>query len=346
MINQIFNGDALSELKKLSDKSIDCCVTSPPYFRLRDYEMDNQIGLEKTPQEYVERIVSVFSEVRRVLKDNGTLWINLGDSYNGSGKGGNEEMYQKKKLKKARNGKSTELNNLKQKDLIGIPWRVAFALQEDGWYLRQDIIWHKLNPMPESVSDRCTKSHEYIFLLSKTKKYFFDANAIKEPCVWDTGGLTEMRSNRAEFFHKAMPTAMKNGIRPKKKGPQTFGGEKARIRQQNGGDLRNGNRSDKNSQWGKMWDSESPTRNKRSVWSIATAPFKDSHFAVFPPDLIKPCILAGCPKQGIVLDPFMGAGTTALVARQYNRNYIGIELNPQYVEIAKRRLESSLGFFS
>lgn len=354
--NKIYNEDCLSGLKKLPDNSIDCCVTSPPYFGLRDYGTAEQIGLEETPEMFVAKLVEVFNEVKRVLKPTGTLWLNLGDSYwGGKGMNGNSKARNTAEERGAIQSKGTPLQNfraldgrhesIKPKDLVGIPWMVAFALRANGWYLRQDIIWNKPNPMPESVTDRCTKSHEYIFLLSKSKQYFYDAAAIEEPCVWDTGGLTEKRIDRAEENHKAMPTVLKNGIRPKKKGPQTFGGKKARDGQESGGDPRNGHRTDENSQWGKVWDNEKPTRNKRTVWTVATKPFREAHFATFPEELIYDCIKAGCPEGGIVLDPFMGAGTTGLVARKLNRNFVGIELNPEYIEIAESRLSKELGMF-
>ena len=350
-INKIYNLPCLEMLIKLPDNSIDCCVTSPPYYGLRDYGHDGQIGLEATPELYVEKMVAVFREVRRVLKDDGTLWLNLGDSYWG-GKGQSSQAWSTEHTDRGViQGKQHQISGkgetrptdrkheyIKPKDLIGIPWMVAFALRADGWYLRQDIIWHKPNPMPESVTDRCTKAHEYIFLMSKSARYYYDADAIAERCVWDEGGMTEARVDRAEEHHKAMPNGYKNGIRPKKKGPQTFGGAKARSHQANGGDPRNGNRTDENSQWGKVWDSDKPTRNKRSVWTVTTKPFSEAHFATFPEDLIVPCIKAGCPEGGIVLDPFMGAGTTALVAHKLNRNYIGSEINPDYCKIAEKRL--------
>lgn len=349
-LNTIYNSDCLAGLKQLPDACINCCVTSPPYFGLRDYGHDGQIGLEETPEKYVQKLVELFREVKRVLKDDGTLWLNLGDSYATTGKNRTPEQAN---AKSTLNGSQSPIlkqpskmsYGLKQKDLIGIPWMVAFALRSSGWYLRQDIIWNKPNPMPESVTDRCTKSHEYIFLLSKSKQYFYDAAAIEEPCVWDTGGLTEKRIDRAEENHKAMPTVLKNGIRPKKKGPQTFGGKKARDGQDNGGDPRNGHRTDENSQWGKVLDNDKPTRNKRTVWTVATKPFKEAHFATFPEDLIIDCIKAGCHENGIVLDPFMGAGTTALVSRKLNRNYLGFELNPEYISIAQKRLQNQLGMF-
>lgn len=345
-VNKIIEGNCLDVLKTLPDNSIDCCVTSPPYFGLRDYGKVGQLGMERTPELFAEAMTNVFSEVKRILKKDGTLWLNLGDSYCGGGQGHGGSTNTKQKTNKGSLKPPFRIpEGMKAKDLIGIPWMVAFALRANGWYLRQDIIWNKPNPMPESVTDRCTKSHEYIFLLSKSKQYFYDAAAIEEPCVWDTGGMTEKRVDRAEENHKAMPTVLKNGIRPKKKGPQTFGGKKARDGQAGGGDPRNGHRTDENSQWGKVWDNEKPTRNKRTVWTVATKPFREAHFATFPEELIYDCIKAGCPEGGIVLDPFMGAGTTGLVARKLNRNFVGIELNPEYIEIAESRLSKELGMF-
>ena len=294
-MNKIFNENCLTGLKRLSDESVNCCVTSPPYWGLRDYgtaeweggdkncehkpkfkpsvsatvgndvkdigkiyykdickdcgaiRKDEQLGLEETPEKFVENLVTLFREVKRVLKKDGTVWLNLGDSY------GNE------------------------KQLSGIPWKVAFALQADGWYLRQDIIWHKPNPMPESVTDRCTKSHEYIFLLTKSSKYYYDADAIKEKSI--------------------------------------------------------------------SFVTINEKRNKRSVWTVNTKSCSDAHFAVYPQKLIEPCIKAGCPENGLVLDPFMGGGTTAIVARKLNRNYIGFELNDEYIKIAENRLYKELGMF-
>jgi DNA modification methylase len=295
----IFNGDALTILKTMPSDSVDCCVTSPPYFGLRDYGVDGQIGLEHTVDEYVDKLSEVFAEVNRVLKDDGTLWLNLGDSYAKQGMsglgdmgpsssitGGNQRYYPKIK-------KSIP-NGLKAKDLIGIPWRVAFRLQQDGWYLRQDIIWSKPNPMPESVTDRCTKSHEYIFLLSKSNKYHFDHVAIKEPAIYANKRKDQVKG---EFAAKGEPLPGQLPFRA--------------IRD---------------------------TRNKRTVWTVTTKPFKGAHFATFPKDLITPCILAGCPSGGVVLDPFFGAGTTGLVAMELGRDFIGIELNPEYIKLAENRL--------
>jgi DNA modification methylase len=306
MINEIKNIDCLQGLKELPDCSVNCCVTSPPYYGLRDYGHDGQIGLEETPELYVQKMTEVFREVRRVLKDDGTLWLNLGDSYNGVGQKNEQQAGSpKQKTNKGALCQSAKnIQGIKPKDLIGIPWMVAFALRADGWYLRQDIIWHKPNPMPESVTDRCTKSHEYIFLLSKSARYYYDADAIKEKMV----GAPHNPGN------KAKPDA---------------------------GHLRNDFGTDR---MDKVWGKDGMA-NKRSVWTVTTKPFSEAHFATFPEDLIVPCIKAGCPEGGIVLDPFMGAGTTAVVARKLNRNYTGFELNPDYIKIAGKRLYQELGMF-
>jgi DNA modification methylase len=285
-------------------------VTSPPYFGLRDYGHEGQMGLEPTPEEFVAELVSVFREVHRVLRDDGTLWLNLGDSYAGSGKGrwadGNSYATGKQATHKGTTeGKLIKAvtPDCKSKDLIGIPWMVAFALRADGWYLRQDIIWHKPNPMPESVTDRCTKSHEYIFLLSKSQQYYFDYEAIKEDGMIPAG--TKGAKGSAERQNQ-------KGVNSR---PPEY----------------------------KIYDGR---RNKRSVWTVNTKPFKGAHFATFPVDLIEPCILAGCLEGGTVLDPFGGAGTTGLVANNYNRNAILCELNPDYSEIANARITASNGMFS
>ena len=323
----ILHGDALETLRTLPGESVNCCVTSPPYWGLRDYGVSGQIGLEKTPEEYVARLVEVFREVRQVLRDDGTLWLNLGDSY-ASGKGtyynpgGGEDSLGKVRKEEGAHpldrGNVSDLHKsgLKPKDLVGIPWRVAFALQADGWWLRSDIIWHKPNPMPESVRDRPTKAHEHIFLLAKNKTYYYDQDAIKETavCGWngskfDVGKTGEHQLGRAQ---KVRPSALKGSFKGKTEAMADTGQNAFRA----------------------VVD----MRNKRDVWTVSTRPFKGAHFAVFPPDLIQPCILAGCPKDGIVLDPFFGAGTTGLVAVQEGRNYIGIELNSEYVEIAKARI--------
>lgn len=312
-MNKIFFGDCIQSLQKLPEKFVHTCVTSPPYFGLRDYGHEGQIGLEPTPDEFVAKLVAVFREVRRVLRDDGTLWLNLGDSYAGSwgnyggqnrGKpGGQREVTTgSQTTQRAYDGKekwrpptSNKLDGIKNKDLIGIPWRVAFALQADGWYLRQDIIWHKPNPMPESVTDRCTKAHEYIFLLSKSERYYFDHEAIKEPAV-TVGDTRHLRKDNTAEARTSPSGREKNG------------------------------------------QPQAETRNKRSVWTVPTKPYKGAHFATFPPDLITPCVLAGCPPEGIVLDPFMGSGTTATVAVTHGRQYVGCELNPEYGPLQEERI--------
>lgn len=313
MKTKILLGDCRETLKTLQDQSVHCCVTSPPYFGLRDYGHGGQIGLEQTPDQFVDELVSVFREVRRVLRDDGTLWLNLGDSYAGSGKGrwgdGNSYATGKQATSKGTTeGKLVKAitPDCKPKDLIGIPWMVAFALRADGWYLRQDIIWHKPNPMPESVRDRCTKAHEYIFLLSKSDRYFYDHGAAMEPVA----ASTVERLNQ--------PTLR-----------QQMGS--ARVPGKTNGNMKAVGRTDK--------------RNRRSVWSVATRPYKGAHFATFPPDLIEPCILAGCPEGGTVLDPFGGSGTTGMVAMNNNRNAILCELNSEYTNLACERIEKSSGIF-
>jgi DNA modification methylase len=305
---EIKQGDALSVLKTMPDQSINTCVTSPPYWGLRDYGVDGQLGLEPTPAEYVANLVEVFREVKRVLRDDGTLWLNLGDSY---ASGGMSNPSSKSTLGGGKDLGAADYsitrkvpNGLKSKDLVGIPWRVALALQADGWYLRSDIIWHKPNAMPESVTDRPTKAHEYIFLLSKSQKYYYDADSIKEP----SSDLEKSKKRYEKPFgeKKAEELLKTNQVHTRTIGMREFDGK----------------------------------RNKRTVWTVPTQPFPEAHFAVYPPALITPCILAGCPVGGTVLDPFAGSGTTLLVAIQHHRKAIGIELNPEYVEIAKRRLNS------
>lgn len=304
MTHRVLIGDCVASMRGLPDQSAHTCVTSPPYFGLRDYGMDGQIGLEDTPEAFVARLVEVFREVRRVLRDDGTLWLNLGDSYaggNGAGKWREGSARADGNVRgdgegsrRNRNGNGS-VEGVKPKDLIGIPWRVAFALQADGWYLRQDIIWHKPNPMPESVTDRCTKAHEYIFLLSKGPRYYFDAEAIKEPAIY-AGKRDSVKQK--EF---------------RGKGPIPGTGQSS-------------------------FRAITETRNRRSVWTVAAKPFKGAHFATFPPDLIEPCILAGAPFGGTVLDPFGGSGTTAGVAIRNGRNAILCELNPEYAALVDRRI--------
>ena len=277
------------------------CVTSPPYYGLRDYGgKEQQIGMEQSPEEYIAEMVKVFSSVRDVLADDGTLWVNIGDTYYNYRSDGN---YPKQTVAKTRQDLPTstpvrgnKLEGLKSKDLIGIPWMLAFALRADGWWLRQDIIWHKPNPMPESVRDRCTKSHEYIFLLSKSKNYKYDNEAIKEPVKQDWG----TRDRTEGKYHNEG-----TGLQP-------------------------------HSGLTKSYDK----KNKRSVWSVTNKPYKGAHFAVFPPDLIEPCILAGSNEGDVILDPFMGSGTTAMVAKKHNRHYIGCELNKDYASLQTDRIDS------
>ena len=359
---EILEGNCLDTLKQLPDECVNTCITSPPYWGLRDYgtatwiggdpncnhmrdskvnpngntdtghkamfdqenavgdaiyksecpkcgakRKDQQLGLEDTPDQFVENLVNVFREVRRVLKDDGTVWLNLGDSYHRSG---SDQPTQKGMLNTSGINEKygwdhkhkNKLINLKPKDLVGIPWKVAFALQADGWYLRQDIIWHKPNPMPESVKDRCTKSHEYIFLLSKNAHYYFDQEAIKEGTTTKDSTIR----NRDETKLNNTPG------RTRMEGLKT---------------------------------NEYETKNKRSVWTVTTKPYSEAHFATYPHDLIIPCIKAGCPENGTVLDPFGGSGTTDQVAAQLNRNAILCELNPEYIKIANQRLLDSLGMF-
>jgi DNA modification methylase len=301
---KVLIGDCIKSMRTLPDQSVNCCVTSPPYFGLRDYGQDGQIGLEATPDAFVAALVAVFCEVRRVLRDDGTVWVNLGDSYATGTKAerqpGNKSFGEgtSKAQGVARIGTP---EGLKTKDLIGIPWRVAFALQADGWYLRQDIIWHKPNPMPESVRDRCTKSHEYIFLLSKSPKYYYDHEAVKEPSVQDASKIGR-------------------GGAKSTRGDQGYSNASGSQRDHSGG-------------YG-----TGETRNRRSVWTVSTKPYAGAHFATFPPDLIEPCILAGCPEGGTVIDPFGGSGTTAGVAVANNRNAIMCELNPDYAGLIADRV--------
>jgi len=392
----ILHGDCIETMKEIRTGSVHCCVTSPPYFGLRDYgtgtweggdpecdhscggqvednkakgaiqtgvrqgcdaskcnkcgaiRIDKQIGLENTPDAFVSKMVEVFREVRRVLRDDGTVWLNLGDSYAGSwgnaggqnrGKGTQRPIAGKSITKDAdteRHGsfvpagaRGFKDNGIKPKDLIGIPWRVAFALQQDGWYLRQDIIWHKPNPMPESVTDRCTKAHEYIFLLSKSEKYYYDSDAIKEPSRQESiarmdRGVSDNHKNTngapGQTPHGLAKGRPHKNLRDKGQSVNSFHSERA------------------NGSSNKQYEN----RNKRSVWAVTTKPYSGANFATFPPDLITPCILAGCPKDGTVLDPFGGSGTTADVAREHGRLSILCELNVEYIELMKKRLQQGV----
>lgn len=328
---RILTGDCREVLRSIPDESVHCVVTSPPYWGLRDYGVAGQLGMEPSYLDHVEVMANLFDEVRRVLRKDGTLWLNYGDSYatsvNGrsaadtKAAGNDDRTFRDKPF-------STVQGVLKPKDLCGIPWRVAFALQEHGWYLRQDIIWSKPNPMPESIRDRCTKAHEYLFMLSKSSRYYYDADAIAEDAIYS--GLL----NQGE-----------NGF----KDPRSFNGKhKDGYRtsdKQRGHSRRHAGFNDR---WDAMEKAEqcSGKRNKRSVWTVATASFSEAHFATFPPALIEPCILAGCPEGGTVLDPFGGAGTTGLVADQLKRDAILIELNPQYVAMAERRIRGDAPLFA
>ena len=382
-LNTIYHGDSLQVLKTLPDESIDCCITSPPYWGLRDYgtakweggdekcnhllgtlasnkstllsnknrdgkmydtgmpfkqicgkcgavRIDNQLGLEKTPEEYTAKMVEIFREVKRVLKKEGVMFLNLGDTYSA-------QRWSNKPSTTGISGKQYDVliekeTCLPDKNLVGIPWRVAFALQADSWYLRQDIIWHKPNPMPESVTDRCTKAHEYIFLLAKSQKYYFDNKAIKEPAIY---GL-HSKENRPPGI-----------VRDRLYG---YNSKEATLRGRIVNQTKNGvTVCHPNGEHGDAQQSPKSIvdfRNKRSVWTIATKPYKGAHFATFPENLVMPCILAGCPKGGIVLDPFAGSGTTCAVAKRLGRNYIGIELNPAYIKLAEERIAKERTLFN
>lgn len=362
--NKIYEGNNLEILKTFEDESIDCCITSPPYYALRDYgtgtwvggdpncdhvigsfgsscsvgshkkmkelgmqapgnitksvcpkcgavRVDAQIGLEETPEEYIERLVEIFREVKRLLKDDGTLWVNIGDTYYGSG-GGRGTGYHDSRIDVLQScnkgfndmGNVPKITNkrddIKPKDLIGIPWMLAFALRADGWYLRQDIIWHKPNPMPESVKDRCTKSHEYIFLLTKSERYYFNHDAIQE----DADPLNASRYNSAFNIGKEQENFRPNGA-SNTPGMKEYTGK----------------------------------RNKRDVWTIIPSHYKGAHFATFPEELVYPMLTAGCKRGGVVLDPFMGSGTVAVVAKRNKFQYVGCELNPEYVKMANNRIK-------
>jgi site-specific DNA-methyltransferase (adenine-specific) len=395
--HQILIGDCIDMMRTLPDQSAQCCITSPPYFGLRDYGVDGQIGLEETPAEFICRLVEVFREVRRVLRDDGTAWVNMGDSYAGSwGAHGRDDMgvgistiSQRQVMASQRKAKASTHTEYKPKDLMGMPWRLAFALQDDGWYLRQDIIWHKPNPMPESTRDRCTKAHEYIFLLSKSRRYHCDMEAIREPAnLTGKGSANGFRGgayvnsstfdnaeggSRTSPGNTVPPTIPNNGV-GWGRGTDAQSRNRLRVTVPTGWDTSTGegghgafhkegaerarrdsfkrddskreqvipgqnkgtHRPDREES---TWDTA--TRNKRSVWTVATHSFKDAHFATFPPDLIRPCVLAGAPRGGVVLDPFGGAGTTAVVAMQEGRKSILCELNPEYAAMAERRIATA-----
>lgn len=307
MDDRVMIGDCRASMREMISKGVkvQMCVTSPPYFGLRDYGVEGQLGLEATPAEYVAAMVEVFRLVRELLADDGALWLNLGDSYVGSANNGGSQSktMQGTQAATGANLPSKRGAGLKPKDLIGIPWRVAFALQADGWFLRQDIIWAKPNPMPESVTDRCTKAHEYLFLLSKRERYYFDAAAIAEESAESSIARARYNGEASKPNPKNVEAAATGVVR----------GEKSTARNYGQG------------------------RNKRSVWTIATQPYAEAHFATFPPALIEPCILAGSRPGDTVLDPFLGSGTTGQVAQALGRRWIGCELNPQYGALIHRR---------
>lgn len=332
------HGDAIEQLRTLPDESVHTCITSPPYWALRDYKMPGQIGLERTPEEYVARIVAVFAEVRRVLRDDGTLWVNIGDSYNAwNANRSKSKGYNLSNLEaqpKLPGGYGLTAPNLKPKDMVGIPWMVAFTLRADGWYLRSEIIWHKPNPMPESICDRPTKAHEQIFLLSKRETYYYDADAIKEPCSEDTHArYARDRSNNHKNAdggpgNQTMAKSMKHMLRPRGVTP------KAEAADEN---------TRAKASWMESMSGPVEMRNKRSVWTVTLDGYSEAHFATYPPSLIRPCVLAGCPVGGTVLDPFGGSGTTGMVAIEEGRNAILIDINPEYVEMQKRRCHVTPG---
>ena len=330
---QIITGDVLEVIKELPDCCCSTCVSSPPYYGLRNYGAARQIGLEETPDKYIERLVEVFREVRRVLKDDGTLWLNMGDCYAGSGKGRTSDgIYsQKSQSIESQGQKSGKLRRapaaagaIKRKDLFGIPWLLAFALRADGWYLRADIIWQKPNAMPESAKDRPTRAHEYIFLLSKSEHYYYDAEAVKEPAVG---------------FYNAAPAGSRGNQKPnarRRGNSQTFRGGNAYTHDQAAENSASVERESHG-----LVPNETGKRNRRTVWTVATRPYKGAHFATFPEELVRPCILAGSRPGDTVLDPFCGSGTTGAVAVQEGRDFIGIEINPEYSKMSEQRIRAA-----
>lgn len=343
---RVLTGDCRDVLRTLPEQYFHTCVTSPPYFGLRDYGHEGQLGLEPTPDEFVAALVAVFREVWRALRDDGTVWLNLGDSYANGGRRTRDPG--QSKIHPAFNGESyrdglrpIDPPGVKPKDLIGIPWMVAFALRADGWYLRQDIIWSKPNPMPESVRDRCTKAHEYVFMLSKSARYYYDADAIKNP-------PSETLLQQIQDGYRGADVKDYAGARA-----QSASGTKARIidsaRKKVDKQRGHGRRhAGFNARWDSLTREEQMAlgSNKRSVWEVATQPYSEAHFATFPPALVEPCIKAGCPVGGHVLDPFGGAGTTGLVADRLQRNATLIELNPAYAEMVRERLTKDGGLFA
>ena len=333
-MDKIEFGDCRETMRRWKEQGVKAqtCVTSPPYYGLRDYGHDGQIGLEETPEQYIQAMVEVFRCVWDVLADDGTLWLNIGDSYfsDTRGSGGPSAKQDSNGGSRYESKKFQRTNGIKPKDLIGIPWMLAFALRADGWYLRQDIIWHKPNPMPESVQDRCTKAHEYIFLLSKSQSYYYDADAIAEP-VTDSTAIRLLQDIDNQRGSDRVPNKTNGTMKAVggKKFTSDMGGGGTSFVGHSGYTKADGTSSLK------------ATRNRRSVWTVTTKPYKGAHFATFPPDLITPCILAGAPAGGVVLDPFMGRGTTAAVAVINKRKYMGCELNPAYKELQDARIKDA-----
>jgi len=329
---EIREGDCLRSLRAMPAESVQTCITSPPYWGLRDYGDPGQLGLEPTPEQYVANMVEVFAEVRRVLRDDGTCWLNLGDSYNGSGGVGGPGKSHTNQGSVERPDNRAGWSGLKPKDLVGIPWRVAFALQADGWYLRSDIIWAKPNPMPESVTDRPTKAHEYLFLLSKSPRYFYDADAIAESLA--PASVSRLSQDVESQAGSDRVPGKTNGAM-KAVGPR-FGGNKYGA----------GESEQSRTKSGEVWDNTTGKRNKRTVWTVTTQPFKGAHFATFPPKLIEPCVLAGSKPGDTVLDPFSGSGTTGMVALRHDRSYIGLELSSEYAAMSRNRIRDDAPLFN
>lgn len=323
----IITGDALDALRTMPDQSVQCCVTSPPYWGLRNYGVPGQIGLEPTVEEHLATLTAVFREAWRVLRDDGTLWVNYGDTYlcnQGAGFNGNKRLPEQD-----RRVSVTRPAWAKPKDLLGLPWRLAFALQADGWYLRSDIIWHKPNCMPESVKDRPTRAHEYLFLLSKSERYYYDHEAVREPTA-AASGQGRAQSSLALSWNRIVQE------------PERPAQQYAQHRITKRHTVRPGVDTHGGGQGTGAITFDPHTRTRRDVWTVPTRGFPDAHFATFPPDLIRPCILAGCPASGVVLDPFFGAGTVGVVCVEEARRYLGVELNPDYAEMAERRVAEAV----
>ena len=335
-VSNFYTGDCRKLLRQLPPGSIQTCITSPPYWGLRDYDTKGQIGLEPTPAKYIAELVKTFELVRTALRDDGTLWLNLGDSYSHGGCGARDgERWPKQQRNKGslsqRTKHAKKNTGLKPKDLIGIPWAVAFALRDAGWYLRMDVIWHKPNPMPESVDDRPTKAHEYLFLFAKSESYYYNADAIAEPTVWEG-----QRRTSTPAVDRGQPDAPPHtGLRRYK----SSGNKERSYRADRGGNPN----MPSGQAMGVPWKDETGLRNKRSVWTVSPVPYAGAHFAVYPPALIEPCILASSRPGDVVLDPFFGSGTTGAVAEKHERRWIGFDVNPAYAKLqAERTAQRSL----